>query len=138
MLATTRQTDAPVALPARHPSVLSSLRTGWRTVLAIPALTCLVAGLIASNLAVAVAQASAPITVLQAFGGSSLTVGAVWSAAGVLSLSAVAVSRQLVDRYGLWPVGAAAAGTACVACFAIALAPELVSYAVAIGVMMAA
>lgn len=137
MLATTWQTDEPFAPSVMPPSVLSQLRTGWCTVLAIPALTCLVAGLIASNLAIAVAQASAPITVLQGFGGSSLTVGAVWSAAGVLSLTAVAASRYLVDRYGLWPVGAFAAGTACVACFAIALAPELVSYAVAIGVMMA-
>ncbi|MFJ1733146.1 hypothetical protein [Streptomyces sp. NPDC088254] len=38
--------------------------------------------------------------------------------------------RRLVDHHGLWPVGAAAAATACVACFATALAPGLSSYAV--------
>ncbi|MFC4506575.1 MULTISPECIES: MFS transporter [Streptomyces] len=118
-------------------SVAASLRTGWRTVRAIPALGWLVTGLIASNLAVAVAQASAPITVLHTYGASSLAVGAVWSAAGVVALGAVAASRRLIDRHGLWPVGAAAAATACLACFATALAPGLSSYAVTIGVLMA-
>lgn len=118
-------------------SVAASLRTGWRTVRAIPALGWLVTGLIASNLAVAVAQASAPITVLHTYGASSLAVGAVWSAAGVVALGAVAASRRLIDHHGLWPVGAAAAATACLACFATALAPGLSSYAVTIGVLMA-
>ncbi|MEV7885164.1 MFS transporter [Streptomyces sp. NPDC002817] len=118
-------------------SVVASLRTGWRTLRAIPALGWLVTGLIASNLAVSVAQASAPITVLHTYGASSLAVGAVWSAAGVVALGAVAASRRLIDHHGLWPVGAAAAATACLACFATALAPGLSSYALTIAVLMA-
>lgn len=118
-------------------SVVASLHTGWRTVRAIPALGWLVTGLIASNLAVAVAQASAPITVLHTYGASSLAVGAVWSAAGVVALGAVAASRRLIDHHGLWPVGAAAAATACLACFATALAPGLSTYALTIAVLMA-
>ncbi|MFH0246360.1 MFS transporter [Streptomyces sp. HK10] len=128
---------APTAQRTGPATVLTSLRIGWRTMRGIPALVWLVTGLIASNLAVAVAQASSPITVLHDFEGSSLAVGIVWSAAGVVSLAAVAASRRLVDHHGLWPVGAAAAATACVACFAIALAPGLVTYAAAVGVMMA-
>ncbi|WP_019061440.1 MFS transporter [Streptomyces prunicolor] len=118
-------------------SVVASLRTGWHTVRAIPALGWLVTGLIASNLAVAVAQVSAPITVLHTYGASSLAVGAVWSAAGVVALGAVAASRRLIDHHGLWPVGAAAAATACLACLATALAPGLSSYALTIAVLMA-
>ncbi|MFF3697306.1 MFS transporter [Streptomyces sp. NPDC002221] len=118
-------------------SVLASLCTGWHTLSSIPALAWLVTGLIASNLAVAVAQAAAPITVLHTYGASSLTLGAVWSAAGAVSLAAVAASRRLIDRYGLWPVGAVAAATACLACLTTALAPGLSSYVVTISVLMA-
>ncbi|MYR60073.1 MFS transporter [Streptomyces sp. SID625] len=118
-------------------SIAASLRTGWRIVRAIPALGWLVTGLIASNLAVAVAQASAPIIVLHTYGAPSLAVGAVWSAAGVIALGAVAVGRRLIDHHGLWPVGAAAAATACLACFATALAPGLSSYALTTAVLMA-
>ncbi|MEU5900338.1 MFS transporter [Streptomyces venezuelae] len=117
--------------------VIDQLRTGWCTVRGIPALCWLLVGLIASNLAVAVAQASAPITLVQHFGTSTLTVGTIWSAAGVVALAAVAASRRAIDRHGLWPVGAAAAATACVACFAAALAGHLALYAVAIAILMA-
>ncbi|MGW3197184.1 MFS transporter [Streptomyces sp. NPDC001118] len=118
-------------------AVVSSLRTGWRTVRGIPALAWLVTGLFASNLALAVTQASAPITVMTGYGHSSIPVGAVWSAAGLVSLVAVAVCRRVIDRHGLWPVGAAGAATACAACLATALAPNLGVYAVTIGVLMA-
>ncbi|MFI8932443.1 MFS transporter [Streptomyces sp. NPDC053474] len=118
-------------------SVAASLATGWRTVRGIPALCWLVTGLIASNLAVAVVQASAPITVLHDYGASSLTLGTLWSTAGVVALAAVAASARLIDRHGLWPVGAGAAATACTACFLTALAPGTASYAIAIGVLMA-
>ncbi|MFB7597564.1 MFS transporter [Streptomyces sp. NPDC056160] len=117
--------------------VAASLRTGWRTVRGIPALAWLVTGLFASNLALAVTQASAPITVMTSYGHSSIAVGAVWSAAGLVSLAAVAACRYAIDRFGLWPVGAAGAATACVACLATALAPNLTVYAVTIGVLMA-
>ncbi|MCX4515727.1 ATP-grasp domain-containing protein [Streptomyces sp. NBC_01619] len=132
--------SAPAAGPTRSEDqqpVIASLRTGLRNVCGIPALGWLITGLIASNLALAVVQASAPITVLHDYGESSLAMGIVWSAAGMLSLAAVAASRRLIDRHGLWPVGAAAAAIGCVACFATALAPGLNSYAVAIGVLMA-
>jgi hypothetical protein len=118
-------------------AVAASLRTGWRTVRGIPALVWLVTGLVASNLALAVTQASAPITVMTSYGHSSIAVGAVWSAAGLVSLAAVAGCRRAIDRFGLWPVGAGGAATACAACFATALAPNLGVYAVTIGVLMA-
>ncbi|MFE7122326.1 MFS transporter [Streptomyces sp. NPDC057654] len=128
--AATAPADGPAA-------VWPGLRTGWHTVRAIPALAWLVTGLVASNLAVAVTQASSPITVLTDYGSSPLAVGTIWSAAGVASLGAVAATRRAVDRFGLWPVGASAAATACAACLAAALAPGLGAYAVAIGVLMA-
>lgn len=118
-------------------AVTASLRTGWRTVRGIPALAWLVTGLFASNLALAVTQASAPITVMASYGHSSIAVGAVWSAAGLVSLAAVAVCRRAIDRFGLWPVGAVGAATACAACLATALAPNFGVYAVTIGVLMA-
>ncbi|MFD3424239.1 MFS transporter, partial [Streptomyces decoyicus] len=117
--------------------VLSGLRSGWRTVRSVPALSWLVLGLAASNMALAVTQASSPITVLHHYGGSSLTAGAVWSAAGVVSLGAVAASRRAIDRFGLWPVGVTGATLACGACLAVGLAPNLGLYAVTIGVLMA-
>ncbi|MFI8091544.1 MFS transporter [Streptomyces sp. NPDC086080] len=118
-------------------AVTASLRTGWRTVRSIPALVWLVTGLVASNLALAVTQASAPITVMTGYGQSSIAVGAVWSAAGLVSLAAVAACRRAIDRFGLWPVGAVGAATACAACLATALAPNLAVYAVTIGILMA-
>lgn len=118
-------------------AVLTGLSTGWRTVRGIPALAWMVAGLVASNLALAVTQASAPIIVVTGFGRSSLAVGAMWSTAGVVALGVVAASRKVIDRWGLWPVGAAAAATACVGCLVGALAPDFVTYAAGIGVLMA-
>ncbi|MFI5702544.1 MFS transporter [Streptomyces xanthochromogenes] len=118
-------------------AVAASLRTGWRTVRGIPALAWLVTGLFASNLALAVIQASAPITVITSYGHSSIAVGTVWSAAGLVSLAAVAACRRAIDHFGLWPVGAAGAATACAACLATALAPNLGVYAVTIGALMA-
>ncbi|WP_307527543.1 MFS transporter [Streptomyces umbrinus] len=118
-------------------AVAASLRTGWHTVRGIPALAWLVTGLVASNLALAVTQASAPITVMTRYGHSSIAVGAVWSAAGLVSLAAVAACRRSIDRFGLWPVGATGAATACAACLATALAPNLGVYAVTIGILMA-
>ncbi|MFI7087554.1 MFS transporter [Streptomyces anulatus] len=126
-----------VGTPAEAQSVVASLGAGWRTMCAIPALGWLVAGLAASNFATGMVQASAPITIVQGFGASTLTVGAIWSAAGLVSLAAVAASRRLIDRHGLWAVGAAGAATACVATLGVALAPGLSTYAVTIGVMMA-
>ncbi|MFK0154230.1 MFS transporter [Streptomyces sp. NPDC090493] len=136
--ASTIRAPASAAVPGCGVSaVTASLRTGWRTVRSIPALAWLVTGLVVSNLALAVTQASAPITVMTGFGQSSMAVGAVWSAAGLVSLAAVAACRRAIDRFGLWPVGAAGAATACAACLATALAPDLAVYAVAIGVLMA-
>lgn len=134
---TVRTANTPRQTTTVDAGVIAQLRTGWRTVRGITALCWLMVGLIASNLAVAVAQASAPITLVQHFGTSTLTVGTIWSAAGVAALAAVAASRHAIDRYGLWPVGAAAAATACAACFAAALAGQLPLYAAAIGILMA-
>ncbi|MEJ8654804.1 MFS transporter [Streptomyces sp. MS1.AVA.3] len=117
--------------------VLTSVRSGWRTVRGIPALGWLVTGLVASNLAVAVAQASSPITVLHHYGRSALAAGTVWSAAGVVSLGAVAVCRTAIPRWGLWPVGTLAAAAACIACTVAAIVSSFAAYAAAIGLLMA-
>ncbi|WP_331726309.1 MFS transporter [Streptomyces sp. NBC_00470] len=129
----------PPSLHATSPtgSVLKQLRTGWNTLRRGPALTWLVIGLMASNLAVGVAQASVPITLVQDYAANSLTVGLVWSGAGVLALGAVTLSLRAIDRHGLWPVGATAAATASTACFAAALAPRLAPYIAAIALLMA-
>ncbi|ANZ13411.1 MFS transporter [Streptomyces noursei] len=127
--------DAP---PPKRTSVVAGLVTGYRTVRAIPALTWLVIGLMASNFAVGAFQASSPITLLDTFGRSSLQTGAVWSAAGVASLVTLSLCGRAVDRWGLWPVGAAAAAAACLACLTAAVAGTFALYAVSVAVLMGA
>lgn len=124
--------------PVEHRPVPSSLLTGWRTLLRTPALAWLVGGLAASNLATGVLQAAAPITVIHRFHYSTASVGAVWSAAAVASLLTVWATRSAIDRWQVWPVGAAAAAFATVACAATALAPGFAFYAAAVATVMAA
>lgn len=116
---------------------LANLRAGWHTVTSIPALAWLITGLTASNLTLAITQASSPIMILTSYDGSALAVGTVWSTAGTVSLGGIAASRRAIDRFGLWPVGASAALIACVACLGAALAPNMVAYSVAITMLMA-
>lgn len=122
---------------ALHGAEPSSLATGWRVLRRTPALVWLVVGLAASNLATGVLQAAAPITVLHQFHSSTALVGLVWSAAAVASLLAVWVSRRAIDRFGTWAVGAVAAALATAACLVTALAPNFVTYTVAVAVVMA-
>ncbi|MEE1736439.1 MFS transporter [Streptomyces sp. BE147] len=133
---------APAAAPSPldTPAVAgpAGLRTGWRTLRSLPALTCLVVGLSASNLATGLLQASAPITVTRTFDHSTATVGAIWSAAGLATLAATAVCRRFIDRCGLWPIGATAAALASAACLAAALAPNLPVYTALVALLMAA
>ena len=122
---------------ADHRPVPSSLLTGWRTLRRIPALSWLVGGLAASNLATGVLQAAAPITVIHHFHYSAAAVGAVWSAAAVASLIAVWTARRAIDRFQVWPVGAVAAVASTAACLASALAPSFTAYTAAVAVVMA-
>ncbi|MGW2657196.1 MFS transporter [Streptomyces sp. NPDC001478] len=124
--------------PAAEDAPTSGLRAGWQTLRTLPALGCLVAGLAASNLATGLLQASAPITVTHTFAHSTATVGAIWSAAGATTLAATAICRRLIDRFGLWPVGASAAGIASAACLAAALAPSLPLYTLLVALLMGA
>ncbi|MFD7866965.1 MFS transporter [Streptomyces sp. NPDC059783] len=116
----------------------AGLRTGWRTLRTLPALGVLVAGLAASNFASGLLQASAPITVTHTFDRHPATVGVIWSAAAAAMLAATALCRRLIDRFGLWPIGATAAAFASVACMAAALAPALPLYTVLVALLMAA
>ena len=134
-LAQPRRTTSPG--PA-HSSSTAGLRTGWRTLRTVPALGFLVAAFAASNLAVGVVQASTPITVTRTFAHSTATCGAIWSAAGVATLAATTICRRLIDRYGLWLVGAAAAALDCASCLFAAFAPSLPVYTVLIATLMAA
>ncbi|MFH8591569.1 MFS transporter [Streptomyces rimosus] len=116
----------------------AGLLTGWRTIRSLPALGRLVTGLALSNLAVGFFQAAGPVTVVNHYGQSTTAVGLVWSAAAAATLLAVAVCRFVIDRLGLWPVGAACAAVASLTCLAAAQAPDYLSYLVLVAVLMAA
>ncbi|MFJ4868567.1 hypothetical protein [Streptomyces sp. NPDC088757] len=53
------------------------------------------------------------------------------------TLLAVWLSRRAIDRFGIWPVGAATGTLATVACLATALTPTFPAYTVTVGVVMA-
>lgn len=126
------------AFPAGHHRGRSSLLSGWRTLRRTPALCWLIGGLAASNLASGVLQAAAPITVIHRFHYSTADIGAVWSAAAVASLLTVIAARRAIDRWEVWPVGAAAAALSTAACLGVALAPDFAAYTAAVAVLMAA
>ncbi|RSO42010.1 MFS transporter [Streptomyces sp. WAC 06725] len=112
------------------------LRTGWSTLRALPALAWLVTGLCVSNLAIGLLQAAAPVIVIKQFGHTSADVGLLWSAAAVATLGAITVCRRAIDRYGLWPVGAASAGLAALACLALSLTHTYGAYLTLTAVLM--
>ncbi|MFF2041904.1 MFS transporter [Kitasatospora sp. NPDC058170] len=120
---------------ARHP--LASLVTGLGTLRRTPALAWLVGALACVNLASGLLQVSAPITVTRTLQHSSAAVGLVWSVAAALSLAAIALAHRAIDRWGLLNVGAASAAAMCAATLASAVAPTLVLYAAAVGLLMA-
>lgn len=125
--------------PARAPSKPSTgLLTGWRTIRSLPALGWLLAGMTLSNLATGFLQAAGPVIVVNHYGQSTTAVGLVWSAAAGATLVSVALCRLAIDRLGLWPVGAACAVIAALACLAVAQAPDYLSYLVLVAVLMAA
>ncbi|WP_326666309.1 MFS transporter [Streptomyces sp. NBC_00385] len=134
---TAASTASGVAEATDHRPAPSSLLTGWATLRRTPALVWLVGGLIASNLATGVLQAAAPITVIHHFHYSTAAVGSVWSAAAVASLVAVWASRRVIDRFGIWSVGAGAAAVSTAACLATALAPNFGAYTAAVALVMA-
>ncbi|MFJ9900746.1 MFS transporter [Streptomyces sp. NPDC091280] len=113
------------------------LRTGWRTLRALPALVWLIGGLIVSNTAVALLQAAVPVIVIRELGRSSAQAGLIWSAAALVSLLAITVARRAIDRWGLWPVGAIAATIAAGATLAVAHTHTYSGYLVLIAVLMA-
>ncbi|MFE0703483.1 MFS transporter [Streptomyces sp. NPDC058872] len=133
-----RTPPSPVA-PARLPKKQTNagLATGWRTIRSLPALGWLVTGLTVSNLATGLFQAAGPVIVVQHFGQSATAVGLVWSAAAGATLLAVTICRFAIDRLGLWPVGAACAALASLACLAAAQAPDYRSYLVLVALLMA-
>jgi hypothetical protein len=119
-------------------SLADSVRTGWSTLRALPALACLVAGLALSNLALGVLEAAVPVILVKQLGHASASVGVVWSAAAAASLAAIAVCRFAIDRWGLSLVGRVAACVASVACFALAQADAYLTYLLLIAAFMAA
>ncbi len=133
-----RTPPSPVA-PARLPKgqTNAGLATGWRTIRSLPALGWLVTGLTLSNLATGLFQAAGPVIVVQHFGQSATAVGLVWSAAAGATLLAVTICRFAIDRLGLWPVGAACAALASLACLAAAQAPDYRSYMILVALLMA-
>ncbi|MFF7899691.1 MFS transporter [Streptomyces sp. NPDC088817] len=113
------------------------LRTGWATLRSLPALAWLVGGLVVSNTAIAVLQAAMPVIVVTELRRSSADAGLIWSAAAVASLIAITAARRAIDRWGLWPVGAAAAVLAAGATLAVSQADTYRSYLLLIAVLMA-
>lgn len=126
----------PTLAPKGQPG--TGLLTGWRTIRSLPALGWLVTGLTLSNLATGLLQAAGPVIVVKHFGQSTTAVGLVWSAAAGATLLSVTICRFAIDRLGLWPVGAACATLASLACLAAAQAPDYLSYLVLVAVLMAA
>ncbi|MGJ5751582.1 MFS transporter [Streptomyces puniciscabiei] len=115
----------------------SGLRTGWATLRSLPALAWLVGGLLVSNTAVALLQAAMPVIVVTKLGRSSADAGAVWSAAAVASLLAITAARRAIDRWGLWPVGAASAAVAAAATLALSQADTYRAYLLLVAALMA-
>lgn len=134
-----RTPPSPVA-PARASKNTTSagLRTGWRTIRSLPTLGWLVTGLTLSNLATGFLQAASPVIVVHHYGQSTTAVGLVWSAAAAATLVSVTVCRFAIDRLGLWPVGAACAAIASLACLTAAQAPDYLSYLVLVSILLAA
>ncbi len=118
-------------------SAEGGLRAGWATLRSLPALAWLVGGLVVSNTAVAVLQAAMPVIVVTELQRSSADAGLIWSAAAVASLLAITAARRAIDRWGLWPVGAAAAVLATAATLAVSQADTYHSYLLLIAVLMA-
>ncbi|MFJ8888209.1 MFS transporter [Streptomyces sp. NPDC102402] len=116
----------------------TGLLTGWRTIRSLPALGWLVTGLTLSNLATGLLQAASPVIVVKHFGQTTTAVGLVWSAAAGATLLSVTICRFALDRLGLWPVGAACAAVASLACLAAAQAPDYRSYLILVAILMAA
>ncbi|WP_414169105.1 MFS transporter [Streptoverticillium reticulum] len=115
----------------------SGLRTGWATLRSLPALAWLVGGLVVSNTAVALLQAAMPVIVVTKLGRSSADAGLIWSAAAVVSLLAVIAARRAIDRWGLWPIGAASAAVAAAATLALSQAHSYRAYLLLVAVLMA-
>ncbi|MFF4822720.1 MFS transporter [Streptomyces sp. NPDC001212] len=113
------------------------LRAGWATLRSLPALAWLVGGLVVSNTAIAVLQAAMPVIVVTELRRSSADAGLIWSAAAVASLLAITAARRAIDRWGLWPVGTAAAVLAAGATLAVSQADAYHSYLLLIAVLMA-
>ncbi|CAM5446654.1 hypothetical protein SHIRM173S_00318 [Streptomyces hirsutus] len=68
---------------------------------------------------------------------SSADAGLIWSAAAVASLLAITAARRAIDRWGLWPVGAAASVLAAGATLAVSQADAYHSYLLLIAALMA-
>ncbi|MGC0328088.1 MFS family permease [Streptomyces sp. SAI-170] len=115
----------------------SGLRTGWTTLRSLPALAWLVGGLVVSNCAIGLLQAAMPVIVVTELGRSSADAGLIWSIAALASLLAITAARRAIDRWGLWPVGAAAAAVAASATLAVAQAGTYRGYLLLVALLMA-
>jgi hypothetical protein len=113
------------------------LGAGWATLRSLPVLAWLVGGLVVSNGAIALLQAAVPVVVVTELNHSSADAGLIWSAAAIASLLAISASRLAIDRWGLWPVGVAAAAVAAGATLAVAHADTYRGYLVLIAILMA-
>jgi hypothetical protein len=130
----------PTPLRAAHADAAgkgSALRLGLRTLLTLPALGWLVAGLACSNLALGLLQSASPVIAVETFGRSTADVGTMWSAAAVATLLAITCCRLVLSRLDLWGVGIVSATLASAACLAIPQAPSFASYTVLIAIFMA-
>lgn len=113
------------------------MRKGMRTLLKLPALGWLVAGLTFSNLALGLLQSASPVIVVETFHRSSASVGTMWSAAAVATLLAITCCRLVLSRLDLWAVGVVSATLASAACLAVPQAPSYASYTVLVAIFMA-
>ncbi|MEU6612020.1 MFS transporter [Streptomyces shenzhenensis] len=138
LLALSTPPSAVILARAPKSRMGAGLLTGWHTIRSLPSLGWLVTGLTLSNLATGFLQAAGPVIVVNHYAQSTTAVGLVWSAAAAATLVAVTVCRFVIDRLGLWPVGAVCAALASLACLAAAQAPDYRSYLILVAVLMAA
>ncbi|MFF8592277.1 MFS transporter [Streptomyces sp. NPDC015220] len=114
------------------------LREGWRTLRSLPALRRLVTGLACSNLMLGLLQSASPVLVTERFSHSAAAVGTLWSIAAAATLAAMVCWQFVLNRFGLWGVGAISATLAATACLAVAQTSSYAGYAAFVALFMAA
>ncbi|MGW5363277.1 MFS transporter [Actinopolymorpha pittospori] len=137
-VAVTLRIPRPAKARGDSPSPVAAMGLGARVMWRIPPLRWVILAVAALNALMAVVQAVTPALVTRGFDESTAAAGILWSVSAAVAMPAVAFAGRAVGRIGLWVVGATAAGIACLAGLAAAVASSFALYAIAIAVLAAA